>query len=641
MTRIRTGCAAAGCAALIGLLFGAAPARATTPRPRHIVIATVPGLTWEDVVGGKAPAVGTLGARWSMAALSVRTAATPTDEESAMTTIGAGNRARGRTPADNKGLHFGAVTGALSTTLHQHGIRTAASGDATAALAVEPDGGGPTADVAVVAGLTDAGVGPLAGRLDLTQDTLIVLSPSRGTSGSPPAPDRLMVAVVAGVGSTPGGWITSATTHRDGIVTLTDIGPGVLRLLGIPAPPSMTGQPFRTVAAHGARMPVLLGLQSAAVSYAIRVGWFTFGLAVLGFTVVFTGWRSLHVGPGRWSSLIVVGGLLVASAPLACLAQAATGAERWAVLPASAILAAADLAVVGAALAGPWRRHRLGPPTAIAVGTVAAIGFDLVTRSRGQLTSLIGYSPIVGGRFYGLSAVSFAILTTYALVLTGLAAGWLARERPDWQVPAIVAAGVATIALTGAPVLGAKFGSILTLVPGFGLLVLAVSGRRLSLRLVALLAGAAMVAALAIGAVDALRPASSQTHIGRFVGALLGGGAGTGSVATVIQRKLDANLGIFLRAPNAYLVPLALLFVAVVAFRPARDVAAPLQAVPGLRAGVLATIAALSLAMFVNDSGAGIPAMGLAIGTPWVIAMLLPRSRPVVPEAGSIFVAER
>jgi hypothetical protein len=64
-------------------------------------------------------------------------------------------------------------------------------------------------------------------------------------------------------------------------------------------------------------------------------------------------------------------------------------------------------------------------------------------------------------------------------------------------------------------------------------------------------------------------------------------------------------------------------FAALVVIRPARVVDAPLQAVPGLREGLLAAMAALAVAMFLNDSGVAIPAMGLAIGAPWAVALLV------------------
>ncbi|HYT39664.1 MAG TPA: hypothetical protein VEN99_09150, partial [Acidimicrobiia bacterium] len=580
--------------ALLGFLGATAPAAAASARPRQVVLAAVPGVTWEDVAAGKAPVLRSLGERWSMAALSIRTAVSPTDAVSAMTTIGAGNRARGRTAADNAGLHFGAVPGALGESLSDHGLRAVALGDPRGLLALgRTDAVAGVPDVAVEAGLSDAALASLAGRLDLSRDTLVVVSPYR----VPPGPDRLMVAVVAGVGATPGGWITSATTHRNGIVSLPDIAPGILQLFGIAAPRSMTGQAFHTVPAHGDRLRTLTGLEAAAVSYSKRVGPFTFALALAGVAVFAAGWYTLRSGargasvtasvaPGGWSgfcslseqfsdrvvrpSVVVAAGLLVAAVPLACLAQAAAGAERWAAPPAFVFLVAVALAVAGIALAGPWRRRQAGPAAFVAAATVLAIAADLVTGSRGQLTSLIGYTPIEGGRFYGLSAVSFAILATYVVALTGMLAG----AMPRWSVPIVAAVAVVTVGLAGAPMLGAKFGSILTLVPAFGLLALLASGRRLSLRALAALVAGAAVVALGIGAADALRPAQSQSHIGRFVGALLGGGGGTGPVGEVIQRKLDANLGIFVRAPYALLAPAALVFVALVALRPARVIEA-------------------------------------------------------------------
>ena len=609
----------------------AAPSAGVVPaagrRPSHIVLANMPGVTWADVAAGRAPAFAALGRQWSMAAVSIRTAASPTNAESAMTTTGAGNRARGRTAADNAGLHFGAVPGALGTALHAQGFRTAADPpDDPVALAIEDSGGRVDgsdvlgADVAAVdlqGG--DTSLGPLLATLDLRHDTLLVVS----APPQPGQPDRLMAGVMAGVGATPGGWITSATTHRNGLITLPDIAPGFLDLLGVTPPASMTGQALHTVPGSGNRLAALVGLQSAAESYGRRVAWFTLGLAVVGVVVFLLGWAAL-AGTGPWlpPGVLTFGGLFVAATPLACLAQAAVGAERWPAPPASALLVATAGAIAAVAWLGPWRRSPFGPALAVATATAGAIAGDLLTGSHGQLTSLIGYSPVEGGRFYGLSAVSFAILATDTLVLAALAASRLSGGRPRRAVVVAALAGVLTVALTGAPMLGAKLGAILTLVPAFGLLVLLVGNWRLSLGRVAALGAAAVVAALGIGIADALRPAQSQTHIGRFAAALFGGGPG--SVSDVIQRKLSANLGIYARAPYALAVPAAVAFVAVVALRPAATIAGPLQRMPGLREGFLAAIAALALGLAVNDSGVAIPAMGLAIGVPWSVALLLP-----------------
>ena len=623
-------------------LAGTAPAP-----PGRVLIVSMAGVTWEDVAAGRAPELRALGERWSMGALAVRTVDSPTDRTSAFVTIGAGNRARGRglAPAQwdriaaaNARLHFGAVPGALGEALHRHGVRTGVIGDAggPAALALADRSGHVDVSEAPAPGDEAAATGRalasavvvvvelrgaierddsvlarLLGRVDPAKDTVLVLGTPAGT------PERLMVAVGAGAGMERGGWLTSATTHRNGLVTLPDVAPGVLRLFGIAPPDSMTGQALHPVPAPPGRLPTLLGLQSAAAAYSRRVAPFTVAVAVLGVAVFLLGWWELRPGNRGAHLPLRAAALGVAAAPLACLVQAAAGAERWSTGPAVAFLAAADAAIAGPALAGPWRRRPGGPPLFVAALTVAVLALDLLTGARGQLSSLIGYSPIEAGRFYGLSAVSFAVLTTYVLVLAGVFAGAVPRHSPA----VVVGLGAVTVAVAGAPMLGAKFGSILTLVPAFGLLAVLVSGRRLSLGRTALLGAAAAAVALGAGMADALRPAQSQTHIGRFASRLLGGGPS--SVSDVLLRKADANLGIFVRAPIAAAVPVALAFVAVVILRPPAWLAPRLERVPGLRAGVLAAVAANALALFVNDSGVAIPGMGLAIGVPFAIALLL------------------
>lgn len=626
---------AAGIVALVtglgaGVAAGApAPASAASPRPRRVVIVTVGGLTWEDVAAGRVPAVRSLGNQWSMAALSIRTVDTHTDAASAFATIGAGNRTRGDSPEVNRKLHFGAVIGALGGTLSQHGLTTGWAGTnpvlEAAALGhgapAAVQGGDPVqADVGLVdLGLDPSGLDQAISRVDLARDTLLVLSPYQ----APSRPDRLMVAVAAGVGARPGGWLTSAATHRDGLITMTDIAPGILALFDIKPPPSMTGQPFHAVAAPGGsvRLRRLLGLQRAAVANSQREGWFMAGLGTLAVAVLVAGGHGLRRAEADPQSArpVVVGGLFAAALPLACLAQAAAGAERWGAPAAFGFLAATAVAIVAVALAGPWRRNRLAPAVIVATATAVAILGDLVTGSRGQITNLIGYSPIVGGRYYGLPALSFAVLATYSLILAGLLAGAF-PERPRRALAAVAGVGVVTVAIAGAPMFGAKFGSILTLVPAFGLLLILVSGRRLSLGRAALIAVATGVVALGIGVADALRPAQSQTHLGRFVAALLGGGPG--SVSDVIHRKADANLGVFVQAPYAIVVPALLVLLAYAVVRGPGGLGPAIGRVPGLREGLLAVIAALAVGLLVNDSGAAIPAMGLGVGVPLAIALI-------------------
>ncbi|HEU5001737.1 MAG TPA: hypothetical protein VFW71_03020 [Actinomycetota bacterium] len=720
--------------ALVTVPASAAPARAArapaagarAPVPAHVVIVSMPGVTWRDVMAGSAPTLRRLAQGGAVGALSVRVVDTPTDLASAFATIGAGNRARGGGPAtgriqpnagplpgggllvsqwgavvaDNARLHFGAVPGALGSALHRAGLKTAVVGnedeviagvrtpERSAALALADASGrvdigdvgedmspgtalAGQEDPAAIATATvtalgsaqvvlvdlaetrrvgdalaktappggnvsypartaalerdDQALAAVLARVDLHTDTVVVLAPAGMGAGWP---DTLTVAAEAGVGVTPGGWLTSATTHRDGLVTLPDVAPGILSQLHLAVPTSMTGSVLHSVAAGGVdRMAVLVGLQESSTAYRNRIAPFIVVLSLLGVAVFAAGVVAMGRGRGRGRPFppalrmaVVLGGLAVGAAPVGALVQAALGAERWGGPGAALVLVAADLVVVAVALAGPWRSRRAGPAAFVAILTLAVIAGDLLTGSHGQLVSLMGYSPIEAGRFYGLSPLSFAILASEVLVVAGVAAA--ARSRP-----AVIALliGAVVVGLAGAPMLGAKFGAILSLVPAFGLLALLVTRRRLPAGRSAVLGAAAVLAAgvvaLGIGILDSLRPAQSQTHIGRFVRALFGGGPG--GVKDVILRKADANLGVYVHVPVALVIPAALALVGVALLQPPAWLAARLEAIPGLRAGLLAAAAANVLGLAVNDSGVAIPAMGLAVGIPLLVALLV------------------
>lgn len=732
MTTPRASRAAVALAVVVALspLTPVAPASAgpPLPTPGHVVIVSMPGVTWQDVATGLTPTLRRLAQQGAVAALSVRVVDTPTDLASAFATIGAGNRARGEGPgdhtfqpnagplpgggllvaqwaavvADNAKLHFGALPGALGQALHRAGLKTAVVGNEDevvagvrtpqrfAALALADAAGQVDAgdvgealspgtalagqeDPAAIAAATSAALGEaqvvlvdlaetrrvgdalaqtpppggarsypartaalgrddqaladvLAG-VDLRTDALVVLAPAGMGAGWP---DTLTVAVEAGVGATPGGWLTSATTHRNGLVTLADVGPGVLSLLHLPVPASMTGSAMHTVPAGAAdRLATLVGLQASSTAYRNRIPAFIVVLASLGVAVFAAGVAAMsrrrRLAPPLRTA-IVLGGLAVGAAPVAAFGQAALGAERWSGPAAAAVLVACDVLVVAAALAAsrwapaPRQRRRAGPAGFVAVLTLGVVAGDLLTGSRGQLVSLMGYSPIEAGRFYGLSPLSFAVLASEVLVVAGALAA--ARARP---VLVALLIGAGTVGVAGAPMLGAKFGAILALVPAFGLLAVLVTRRRLPAGRSALLAvgGVAAAGAVALGAgvLDSLRPAQSQTHIGRFVKALLGGGPG--GVKDVILRKADANLGVYVHVPAALLIPAAMSLVCVALLRPPEWLAARLASVPGLRAGLIAAAAANVLGLAVNDSGVAIPAMGLAIGIPLLVALLV------------------
>jgi hypothetical protein len=250
-----------------------------------------------------------------------------------------------------------------------------------------------------------------------------------------------------------------------------------------------------------------------------------------------------------------------------------------------------------ALVASRARRNPLAPLSAIAGTTALVLVADVATGANLQMASVLGYSPHTAARYEGFGNTAFAVLAACAVVFAAVHVAYAPRRRE-----AIVTAGavLAVVLLADVwPTLGADVGGVLTMVPVFGLLMLALSGRGISWRQVALLASATVAVLAVVAAVDLVRPDASRGHLGRFVA---GAVSGDGTFLTTIERKWSTNVRLFGRTVWTWMVPLTaafMLYVLVIA----RGWQRLLPAGSALRAGVVGTIAAGMLGWLVNDSG--------------------------------------
>ena len=96
------------------------------------------------------------------------------------------------------------------------------------------------------------------------------------------------------------------------------------------------------------------------------------------------------------------------------------------------------------ALLGPWRRSLFGPLAVVSAATMLVLAADVMTGSRLQLSSLMGLQPVVGGRFYGMGNVTFALFATATLMLCIAVADHFVRAgRRPVAVGAVIAIGLA------------------------------------------------------------------------------------------------------------------------------------------------------------------------------------------------------
>ncbi|MDQ1485028.1 MAG: hypothetical protein QOJ62_721 [Actinomycetota bacterium] len=483
--------------------------------------------------------------------------------------------------------------------------------------------------------------------------------------------------------------LVSASTRRAPFVQLVDVAPTVLALRGVARPSSMVGQPWRStgerrdLAAEVARLrdlDVAAQRQSGAI-----VPFYVAESTVMVLACIAAWWlarrRRMIDDASRDRRLPADQGLpgdrTVRIVALACTAAA--------LIPASSFLAglvpwwrsqhpllmlagATVLATVATTLAAwwlaavVWRRRPYGLAAAVGLVTVAVIGADLVSGGHLQMFTMAGYSPLVAGRFAGIGNVGFGVLAAGAILWAGGAAesvlatasgpmapaatahpvrtrvpaGLRARVRNP-LVGAVALVGLVAVALDGAPTWGGDVGGVLALVPAFAALTWTVMGTRPSWRRLLATAGGAIGAVGVLGAIDYARPADRQTHLGRFVGDLLHGGAWT-----VVHRKMVADGRLLTHSALTLAVPVLVVAAVAIVARPPGTLRRAFTLAPILRGTLIGVLVMAVIASVVNDSGVAIPALVLLVVLPAVMAVAVvavvagaaPPEAPRPPESG-------
>jgi hypothetical protein len=203
------------------------------------------------------------------------------------------------------------------------------------------------------------------------------------------------------------------------------------------------------------------------------------------------------------------------------------------------------------------------------------------------------------------------VLGTSAMLL----ATSLAIKRPGWR--GVLAVAVVAVLADGAPMWGSDVGGVLALVPGFAIMVLLCRGVTLSWQRLLVIGTAAVAVVLAFALADYARPASAQTHLGRFIGQLLHGGAGT-----VVSRKLHSDLALLTANVGTLVVPVIAAVVLLLILRPRPRLARGYARHPELRYGLLSLAVLALVGLVVNDSGLAIPAVAVLLGVPYVMTVL-------------------
>lgn len=472
---------------------------------------------------------------------------------------------------------------------------------------------------------TDALVGRVMRSVDPRHDAVLTVAPYHSSAGR-----ELTVMALRAPGS-PTGVLRSATTRRAGFVQIADVAPTILSVLGVSQPETMEGRPAEVVADGAslvARISPLVRENEAAQFRDAVTG--RAGTVLVVSTVVFAIGAVLVPRRSRFGRVgIPLAALALIGLVLGTFALGPLPFHRWG--QGAYWLALGGFAAafaVACRLAGARRAAGLGP-LLVALGLVVSVHVaDVLTGARLELDSAFGYSPTVGVRLAGLGNLGSADLCAAALLLAALVG---TRDGAPARRGAIGLLGVVAV-VVASPVWGQDFGGALSAAPAFVLLALLLLGRRLRARTVALLGAALVGAGLLAGFADLARPAGQQTHIGRFFAKV--GREGVSGFTTVVSRKAHVMLDTFTSPVWMLLLVVALGAIAYAATDAARR--RELEArLPRLRGSLAAFAVLIVLATALNDSGATVAGMMLAVLVPalaWLSAWAASEPGPKLVE---------
>ncbi len=382
----------------------------------------------------------------------------------------------------------------------------------------------------------DRFVAGVQSRLGAGGDLLILLSPSPRIFSDIPE-EHITPIVIEGPGYARG-TLTSAATHRPGVVTISDVAPTVLDFFKIDPPAYMVGRPIRANPSSNAaekllainlnasrqaqRQPAMRGVSAAQSVIVVLVT----AIALMSFSP-----RVRKAG--LWAALIpaaipftIVGIPLFYNGGL-------VGAVVWLVVGVGAVLAACALLFRSASRALVW----------LCAADVLMLAIDLLRGTPLSSTSIAGYGIMEGARYYGLGNELMGTM----LGATLIGAGMLSRVGARLRGAAIAGVFACVFVLIGAPGLGAKTGGALAAVPAMVTGLLARRGWRPSFRGGMAVALLTLMIVGGLFAADAMRSSSNQTHMGRVVNLVASGD--TSGLMAIVQRKVAVNVMLIATSP--------------------------------------------------------------------------------------------
>ena len=391
------------------------------------------------------------------------------------------------------------------------------------------------------------------------------------------------------------GLLTSDTTRREGFVGNVDIAPTILNYLGIEKE-NMVGQPIHVIPMEDYLDTLLAANEFAAANSNNRLPVLTIFaiyqillLIIALFIVLFK-----KKVPEKYIDIFkkfLLTGMII---PVVLLYTPIFQIKNLFLYIIVIIIATTILSWIVNYI-GDKVKDPIIPIILITLLTTIGLAIDVIMGSPLVSTSLFGYDPVIGARYYGLGNEYMGVLVGAALVsLLGI------KERFNIPRKVILGLLILLVIIVGYPKWGANVGGTITATAAAIFVFFKLFNIKLGWKQVIII-GAGIVAVVSIMAVMDIFFLESHSHLAGAISSIEEGGIV--ELIMIIVRKISMNFKLFRITIWSKVLVVSIIVFAIIFNRPAGLLKTVIDKYPCLSIGWAAVVIASIVGFIVNDSG--------------------------------------
>lgn len=391
------------------------------------------------------------------------------------------------------------------------------------------------------------------------------------------------------------GSLSSGSTRRDFIVASTDIAPTVLDFFGIEDElHSMIGVPVRAVAFEGDTLETAMGIaDSASTTTRLRTILVKSYVVMQIVFILLAVFAIFWIKPMRKAAEPLVLSLVTVPLVFLFLGKLPLAQDIFYIL--SAILLVILITYLAAKL---FKGNMFHAFVAISAVTLIVLIIDTLTGTALVQSSVLGYDPMVGARYYGIGNEYLGIMLGSAIIT---ASAFFEKYPYRPVLAALTVFFLFLCFIIGNPGLGAQSDGLITAPAAFAVTLFLLSNLKMHWGLVAAVFGVIIAASAGLIGYELYKPVEMQSHLGRAFNQVIQGGSE--ELWAILLRKASMNIKLIRYTIWSRVFLVMFLVLSLLVFRPVGALRQLLQERPVLIKGFAGLITGAVIALIINDSG--------------------------------------